>query len=274
VHPSQAISLVDSHCHLNFDDFDQDRSQVIERARKAGIKRILIPAVDLETSKSAIQCSEIYPEVYAAVGVHPNSGVTWGASVLDEIKRLAAVEKIVALGEIGLDYYRQSTPRVLQREMFSSQLKLAAELGLPVIIHNRDATDDIVELLSDWHQALVSSGSPLAQRPGILHSFSASVEVARTMAKINFKLGIAGPITYKNSQLLHSVVISMPLEQLLLETDAPFLTPNPFRGKRNEPANVRIIAEKIAELKQVSEETVARITTETANQLLDWSEIR
>ena len=264
------MSLVDAHCHLNFDDFDNDRIQVVERAKGIGIHRILIPAIDLETSKSGLIVANQFPEVYAAVGVHPNSGMTWMKDTSQEIKRIAGEPKVVAIGEIGLDYYRDHTPKEIQRSIFIEQLELAAELGLPVIIHNRDATEDIVGILRDWYLPLKRNGSMLAHHPGELHSFSANLDVAKTMADMNFKLGITGPVTFRNSRLLQTVVISMPLESMLLETDAPYLTPHPYRGKRNEPANVRIVAEKIAELKNCPIEKVASITTESADQLFDW----
>jgi len=265
-----ALSLVDAHCHLNFTDFDNDRILVIERARGIGISRILIPAIDLVTSRSALKFASQFPEVFAAVGVHPNSGMTWTKETLSEIKLMADETKVVAIGEIGLDYYRDHTPKEVQRKILIQQLELAADLGLPVIIHNRDATDDIVDILRDWYVTLKRIGSKLVNYPGEMHSYSAGLDTARMMVDLNFKLGITGPVTFRNSQLLQSVVISLPLESLLLETDAPYLTPDPYRGKRNEPANVRIVAEKIAELKNCSPGLVAKITTESADQLFDW----
>ncbi len=271
--PGPSLRLVDTHCHLNFDEFEQDRQQVIERSRAAGVCKILIPGIDLETSRSAIKLALDYPEIYAAVGVHPNSGIEWTNNTLSNLKQLAAEKKVVAIGEIGLDYYRTFTLKGLQRQIFMAQLELAAELGLPVIIHNRQATDDILEILTAWHQSLIGHGSKLADHPGVLHSFSANVDAAKSLCKMNFKLGITGPVTYRNSTVMQSVVISLPLEDLLIETDAPYLTPHPFRGKRNEPANVRIVAEKVSEIKNYPMETVANTTSITAEQLFDWSEI-
>ncbi len=267
------LSLVDAHCHLNFEDFDNDRIQVVERAKTIGISRILIPGIDLETSKSALMYASQFPELYTAVGVHPNSGMTWEKDTFDEIKRVAGEPKVVAIGEIGLDYYRDHTPKEIQRTIFLQQLELATEVGLPVIIHNRNASEDIVEILCYWYLTLKRNGSRLAQNPGELHSFSANLDVAKKMVDMNFRLGITGPVTFRNSQLLQSVVLSMPLESLLLETDAPYLAPHPYRGKRNEPANVRIVAEKIAELKSCNIEKVASITTESADQLFDWRDL-
>jgi TatD DNase family protein len=207
------------------------------------------------------------------VGIHPNSGLNWTQNSLAEIKQLAGEEKVVAIGEIGLDYYRDHTPRELQRSIFTQQLELAAELGLPVIIHNRDASEDILDILQKWHKALVISRSKLADQPGELHSFSGTLEFAKEIVSLNFKIGITGPVTFRNSQSLQSVVQSLPLESMLVETDAPYLSPDPFRGKRNEPANVRIVADKVAELKTVSVDQVAKSTTEEADKLFNWREI-
>ncbi len=264
------LGFVDSHCHLNFDDFDPDRSQVIERARLSGVSRILVPGIDLETSRSALDLADQYPEVYAAVGIHPNSGAELTENSLAEIKRLARHDKVVAIGEIGLDYYRQQTAKDIQISIFRQQLELAAELELAVVVHNRDASDDLLEILARWHQELVKSSPKLARLPGVLHSFSASQQVASAALKLGFKLGIAGPVTFRNSLQLQNVVVFPPMEDLLIETDAPYQTPHPFRGQRNEPANVRIVAEKIAELKQAPVDVVARITTESADLLFDW----
>lgn len=263
-------SFVDTHCHLNFDAFDRDRVQVVQRARENGINRILNPGIDIETSKTALRYSIEYPEVYAAVGVHPNSGLSWTLSSLSELKQLAREQKVVAIGEIGLDYYHDHAPRDLQRSIFLQQLELAADLGFPVIIHNREAFEDILDILQHWHHSLKDSRLKLADNPGVMHSYSGTVEMAKALITLNFKIGITGPVTFRNSQLLQSVVRSVRLESLLTETDAPYLTPHPYRGKRNEPANVRIVAEKIAELITYPVNQVAKVTTEEADKLFNW----
>jgi len=270
---NSSLSFVDSHCHLNFDAFDHDRGQVVKQARENGIIRILNPGIDIETSKSALRYSIEFPEVYVAVGVHPNSGLSWTLDSNSEIKQLAREKKVVAIGEIGLDYYRDFTPRELQRSIFKQQLELAADLGLPVVIHNREASEEIFDILRNWHRDLENSGSELADNPGVMHSFSGTLDMAKGLVALNFKIGITGPVTYRNSQILQSVVSSIPLESFLIETDAPYLTPHPYRGKRNEPANVRIVAEKIAELKADPIDKVADITTKEADKLFDWSVI-
>lgn len=270
VHP---LRFVDTHCHLNFDEFDADRIQVVDRARSIGIRRILIPGIDIETSESAIKLSLEFPEIYAAIGVHPNSSMAWEKGTLNVLRQLARERKVVAIGEIGLDYYRDYTPKETQLSLLTQQLKLAEELELPVIIHNRNATQDMIDILKSWHASLKMNDSKLIQHPGVLHSFSADVVTAELLTGLNFKIGITGPVTYHNSQMLQSVVASLPIDSLLIETDAPFLSPQPHRGKRNEPANVRIVVGKIAELKDSPVEMVANITTDTADQLFNWSEI-
>ncbi len=265
--------LVDTHCHLNFDDFNIDRNLVVERARENGISRILIPGIDIETSKTALQYAWEFHEVYAAVGLHPNQGLSWTDNTISDLRELACMEKVVAIGEIGLDYYRDQTPRSLQLSIFEEQLQLSAELLLPVIIHNREASGDILKIVKKWHKKLTRTGNELAAFPGVLHSFSGDEYFAREMISLNFKIGISGPVTFQKSQILQSVVHSQPVTSMLLETDAPYLTPHPYRGKRNEPANVRIVAEKISKIKEESFEKVAKITTAEADKLFRWREI-
>jgi TatD DNase family protein len=262
--------LTDTHCHLNFEEFDSDRDQIIERALNNGITKILIPGIDIGSSKNAIFYSEKYPVVYVAVGVHPNSGESWSENSIAKLEQLAKHPKVVAIGEIGLDYYRKFTPIKLQQEIFSMQLQLAKNLGLPVIIHNRQASEDILFTIKTWHDGLVDRDLSLANNPGVMHSFSDDFHMAQQFIKLRFKIGITGPITYRNSEILREVVKNQDLENLLLETDAPYLPPHPFRGKRNEPANVRIIAEKIAEIKDRSITDVANITTDGGSQLFNW----
>jgi TatD DNase family protein len=264
------FELTDTHCHLNFTEFDLDRDQIIERALNNGITKILIPGIDIDSSKKAIHYSEKYPLVYAAVGVHPNSGESWDENSISELEQLAQAPKVVAFGEIGLDYYRKYTPIILQRDIFSKQLQLAKNLGLPVIIHNRQASEDILSMIKTWYQGLVNNNLSLANNPGVMHSFSDDFQMAEQFIKLRFKIGITGPITYRNAVILREVVNKHDLKNLLLETDAPYLSPHPYRGKRNEPANVRIIAEKIAEIKDRSITDVAYITSDGGNQLFNW----
>ncbi len=183
----------------------------------------------------------------------------------------AAQPGVVAIGEIGLDYYRQHTPFDQQRMMFREQLKLAEELSLPVIIHDREASHDLMAMLTEWHAGLVRAGHPLKDRPGVLHSFSADLETGLAAIELNFCLGITGPVTFTNAVDRKAIVRNLPLDHLLLETDSPYLTPHPHRGKRNEPAYIPLIAEEIAKLHNTSPKEVAEITYANATRLFQWS---
>lgn len=263
-------SLTDTHCHLDFEWFDKDRDQVVERAREAGITRILNPGIDLASSHSALELADRFTEVYVAVGIHPNSASTFNQESMPRLRELASHPKVVAIGEIGLDYYRDRAPRDLQQRIFRLQLELAAESGLPVVIHNREATADVLQLLLEWQTQLVEAGSVLAQRPGVLHSYAENEENGRKAIESNFTIGITGPVTFRNAPELQRVVASLPVTHLLIETDAPFLTPHPLRGQRNEPALVRWVAEKIAELHSSSVSEIARETSQNADRLFNW----
>ncbi|HUF38731.1 MAG TPA: TatD family hydrolase [Anaerolineales bacterium] len=262
--------LTDTHCHLNLHPFDEDREEVVERAREAGLVRLLIPAVDRATSRSAMGLAAAYAEIYAAVGVHPNSIGDWGINSRNWLAELAVGSKVVAIGEIGLDYYWDKYPKERQQDVFTEQLNLAAELALPVVIHNREATDDVLAILEDWVEGLAEAGHPLAARPGVLHSFSGDTTQAETAITAGFLLGITGPVTFKNARDLQALVAALSLDRLLIETDAPYLTPHPHRGTRNEPAHVCLVAGKIAELKGIPVDEVLHATYENSVRLFQW----
>jgi TatD DNase family protein len=266
----EVFVLTDTHCHLDFEAFDSDRELILERARAAGLARILNPGIDLRSSRAAISLAENNSEVYAAVGVHPNSATTFNDHTLKQLTELAGHNKVVAIGEIGLDYYRDRAPRDIQLRVFRMQLEMASELGLPVIIHNRQATDDVLSILSEWHIQLAGASSPLAEYPGVLHSYSDNEENGLKAVALNFCVGVTGPVTFQNAKGLQEVVSSLPVSNLLIETDAPFLAPHPRRGQRNEPALVRLVAEKIAELKSGTLADVAATTTANAGRLFNW----
>lgn len=264
--------FTDTHCHLDFDRFDTDRNEVIRRAWDAGLVKILNPGIGVETSKKAIRISEMYSDrMYAAVGVHPNYGQDWMEDTLPTLREQTQNASVVAIGEIGLDYYREYTPHDIQRTIFREQLNLAAEVNLPVIIHNREASADLMRILEEWTSELQNAGNPLAERPGVLHSYSDDLETARKGLTMNFYLGIGGPVTFKNAHDRKTVVREIPLDRILLETDAPYLTPHPHRGKRNEPAYIPLIAAEIARLQEISLEEVAEITTSNADHLFHWN---
>lgn len=263
-------SIVDTHCHLDFNTFDIDRVSVVARAEAAGVDRILNPGIDLITSRAALSLTDTFRQVYAACGVHPNDAMTWNEQTLDELRRIASHQKVIALGEIGLDYYRDRAPREVQRQVFSEQLALASDLELPVVIHCREAIEDMLDILEDWVAQLSLIESPLALRPGVMHSFSGDSAAARKAIEMNFFIGVTGPVTFRNAKNLQQTIEAIPLTSLLIETDAPFLTPHPHRGERNEPAYVRWVAEKIAEIKNLPTQAVAEQTFENSIKLFNW----
>ena len=259
--------LVDTHCHLDFNLFDSDREIILERAHQDGIDFIIDPGIDLTTSKAALKLAGLHPEVYAAVGVHPGEANTWNNETIDQLTRLALDTRVVAIGEIGLDYYHEKTNIALQKEIFVSQLMLAAHLNLPVIVHSREAAEDTLEILAEWYGYLKKQNSSLIDHPGVMHSFESGIGFALKYINMNFLIGIGGPVTFKNARDKHELASEISIDNILLETDAPFLTPHPFRGKRNEPDYVKFVAEKIAELKDLSLQQVGEITTNNATEL-------
>jgi TatD DNase family protein len=262
------LTLVDTHAHLDFSKFDPDRDAVVERARAAGVAAIVNVGTDLLSSQRAVRLAERYDGVYAAVGVHPHDAKELDGATLAELRELARHPKVVAVGEIGLDFYRDLSPRDVQRRAFQAQLAWAAKLGKPVVIHDRDAHDEILEVLSDW--AAGQRHSPLAGRLGVLHTFSGDLSMAEQAIDLGFYLSISGPVTYKNARQLPDIVPALPIDRLLVETDCPFLAPHPYRGKRNEPAYVRLVAERIVELKGMSLDALARATTANAQHLFGF----
>jgi TatD DNase family protein len=272
--------LTDTHCHLDLHQFDEDRATVIERAEKAGLVRILIPALSVNSSLSAIKLAESHPMLYTAIGIQPNESLTWDNASIPALRELSPNPKVVAIGEIGLDYYWEAAPHDYQQRVFREQLELAAELELPVVIHlreNDDAADgpsyqDAMRILEKWIASLGADKEALRKNPGVLHSFSGSLETARQAIALNFCIGITGPVTFKNAKYKQEMVAQLPLEHLLIETDAPYLAPHPHRGKRNEPAFVYEIADKIAGLQSRNLEDVATVTTSNAARLFSWGE--
>ncbi len=261
------MALIDTHCHLDFNAFDSDRLEVLSRANQAGLKRIINPGVDLENSQTVLRLCVAHSEVYAAVGVHPNSALTWGRQSLDQLRQLAEHPKVVAIGEIGLDFYRDRAPKDLQIRIFREQLELAGEMGLPVIVHSRQAESVTLDILSGWIAQRTNNKSA----PGVLHSYGGDEPTAQRALGLGLLIGITGPVTFRNATLLQQLVSRLPLTSLLVETDAPFLTPHPHRGERNEPAYIRYIAEKIAVLKEQTFDLIVENTTANAERLFQWS---
>lgn len=258
--PRHPATLVDTHCHLDFDRFDNDRDEVVARALAAGVMQIVVPATSIENCAAVVALAEQYESVYAAVGIHPNSTAGWQDSYVGVLRDLARHKKVVAIGEIGLDYYWDRSPAVIQKRALAMQLELAAELKLPVILHNRESSGDLIAMLRQ------SSLAGEAEA-GVLHSFSADWETAVSALDLGFYLGFTGPVTFKKADDLRRLAARIPIDRLLVETDAPFLTPHPNRGKRNEPAYVAYVAERLAPLHNMKTAEFAQQTTENARRL-------
>jgi len=262
--------LVDTHCHLDFPHFDDDREAVIARAREAGVGWIVVPGTDLASSRRAVALAEQHPEVFAAVGVHPNSTGGFGAEALRELRGLARSQKVVGIGEVGIDLYWKSVPLEQQRAAFRAQIELAVELEKPVIVHDREAHAEVMAVLRN-----VLPPIPGAKRRGsatgvVLHSFSGDRAMVEAALACGFYLGVDGPLTYKKNDALRAIFAAAPLDRVLVETDAPYLTPQEHRGQRNEPAYVRYVAEKLAEIRGETVEQIGRETTDNAARLFRW----
>lgn len=265
--------LVDSHCHLDLAPFDEDRAEVLARARAAGVQAIVVPGIDLAQCRRALALAEsqpgaAHPELAIALGIHPNSSDGWTPDAAAEFAALARSPKVVAYGEIGLDYYWDKSPKPDQFAAFEAQLELAAELNLPVIIHNREASEDVIRILESWADGL--SGT-LREAPGVLHSVSAPAELVERALAAGFYIGFTGPITYKNADQTRRIAAAAPLERILVETDGPFLTPVPHRGKRNEPAYIPLIVERLASVRQMPLAQIAEATTVNAERLFRFT---
>ncbi|MBS2967254.1 TatD family hydrolase [Metabacillus sp. KIGAM252] len=249
--------LFDTHAHLNAVQYEEDLEEVIDRAKAEGVEKIVVVGFDTETITRAMELTNQYEFIYAAVGWHPVDAIDMKDEDLAWIKELASHPKVVAIGEMGLDYHWDKSPKEVQKEVFRKQIALAKEVKLPIIIHNRDATADVVEILREEGAEEVG---------GIMHCFTGSAEVAKECMDMNFYISFGGPVTFKNAKKPKEVAAEIPLDRLLIETDCPYLTPHPFRGKRNEPGYVKYVAEQIAELRGMTFEEVALITTENAKK--------
>lgn len=250
--------LFDTHAHLDDGNFDADRDEMIRRAWDAGVAYIVNAGINLESSAESIRLAEKYDFIYAAVGIHPHDTGEAGPSYLEELEKMAAHPRVVALGEIGLDYYRDLSPRPVQRRLFREQLELAGKLNLPVIIHDREAHGDMLDILRKEGQGLPG---------GVMHCFSGSWEMAAECLAMGFYISFAGPVTFPNASRLKDIAARVPLDRLLVETDAPYLAPAPHRGKRNEPAHVNFVLEEIARLKGIDKAEMAKICTENGKRL-------
>ncbi|MCG1030315.1 TatD family hydrolase [Virgibacillus halodenitrificans] len=250
--------LFDTHVHLNARQFEEDRTDTIQRAFNAGVQHMVVVGFDRETIPLAIEIAEDYDTIYAAVGWHPVDAIDMTDGDLQWIEELSSHPKVVAIGEMGLDYHWDKSPANIQKDVFRKQIQLAKKVNMPIIIHNREATEDIVKILQEENAKEVG---------GIMHCYNDSVDYVQACLDMNFYISLGGPVTFKNAPLPKEVAAQVPLNRLLIETDAPFLAPHPNRGKRNEPAYVKLVAEKIAEIRGISFEEVGKITTENARNL-------
>ncbi|MEY9864635.1 TatD DNase family protein [Peribacillus sp. B2I2] len=250
--------LFDTHVHVNAEQFNEDLEDVIERAKEAGVNNMVVVGFDRPTIIRAMELIEAYDFMYAAVGWHPVDAIDMTEEDLLWIEELSNHPKVVAIGEMGLDYHWDKSPKDVQMEVFRKQIRLAKKVGLPIIIHNREATADIVKILKEEEASEVG---------GIMHCFSGSAETALECINMNFYISLGGPVTFKNAKKPKEVAAAVPLDRLLIETDCPYLAPHPYRGKRNEPSYVKFVAEQIAEIKQLTIEEVSKATTENAKKL-------
>ena len=258
----RSSSFIDSHAHIDGPEYDADRDEVIQRARDAGVRAILTVGTGDPHSgmlERAVALAEQHHDIYAAVGTHPHDARLFDDQAEAKIKELTKSARVIAWGEIGLDYHYDNSPRDVQREVFKRQLWLAQDVGLPVIIHTREAEEDTIDILqSEW------SASGL---PGIMHCFSGSLKLAEKALDLGFLISFAGVLTFKKADDLRDVAQAVPLERLLIETDCPYLTPVPFRGKRNEPANVVEVARCLASIQGKDIEEIGRLTTDNFRRL-------
>ena len=252
--------LIDSHAHIQGKEYAGEAADVIERARAAGVEKIIAVggAGDMSSNTEAVALADSFPNIYATVGMHPHDAKDVGADELRALRELTSHAKVIAVGETGLDYYYNHSPHEVQRRVFTQFIHMARETGLPIVVHERDAAQEVAELLrSEGRREL----------HGVIHCFTGNYEAACDYLDLGFYLSFTGIITFKNAEPLRQVVRQVPLEKMFVETDSPFLTPVPHRGKRNEPAYVRLVAETVASVKSISVENVARVTTENVQNL-------
>ena len=250
--------LIDTHVHLNAEQYVDDLDEVIERARENGIEKMVVIGCDRPTIERTMELIDEHEDIYGVIGWHPVDAIDCTDEDLEWIEQLSKHEKIVGIGEMGLDYHWDKSPKDVQKDLFKKQIELAKRVNLPIIIHNREATEDCVAILKEMHAEKIG---------GIMHAFSGDESVADEIVDMNFYVSLGGPVTFKNAQLPKDIAVHVPIDRLLVETDAPYLTPHPYRGKRNEPAYVKLVAEKIAELRQISYEELAQTTSENAKRL-------
>ena len=252
--------LIDSHAHLDMKHFHFDRDQVVERALSANVRHIITVGIDILSSRNAIELTKTYPCVFASIGIHPHNADNANIDDLEQISSMAKKDKIVAIGETGLDFYRNRSPREKQKKVFEQQLEIAVSLDLPVVIHDREAHAETLEILSSFKRNRLT---------GMIHCFSGDYNLAETFIDMGFYISIPGTVTFRNARQMQDVVKSVPLNRMLIETDAPFLAPVPYRGKRNEPSYINHTAQEVANLRGISFEEVSHHTSKNTCQLFN-----
>ncbi|RKX32137.1 MAG: hydrolase TatD [Candidatus Zixiibacteriota bacterium] len=249
--------MIDSHCHLDFKDFDKNRAEIINNALVAGVHTMVNIGADLQTSINSVKLAEQYDFIYATVGVHPHDAKTFNPEVEEQLRRMIEHKKVVAVGEIGLDYYRDLSPRNIQEKVFRRQLEIAVEKDLPVVIHTRESFRDAVDIVSDYAGDLPG---------GIFHCFPGTVDDAYKVIDLGFHISVGGVITFPGAKMA-TVAAEAPLNRIAIETDSPYLTPMPYRGKTNQPAYVKYVCDKIAELRGMPAEEVEKITDRNSQRV-------
>jgi len=258
------LAIIDTHAHLDMPQFDRDRAEVINRAHEAGVVAIVNVGTDLKSSEHAIKLAEVNPGVFAAVGFHPHEVASVSKADIRRLIDMARHKKVVAIGEIGLDYYRSHSPHEIQHKVLEWQLEVAAESNLPVVIHSRQAETDMVDTLKKWTASVKPRDDGIR---GVIHCFSGGIETARQYLDMGFHISLGGYIGYPTSRNSHATIRALPLDRLLIETDSPFLPPQSRRGQRNEPSYLPVTVTALAEIKGVSPETVARETAANARRV-------
>lgn len=251
------ISLIDTHCHIDLDAFDADREAMLERAREAGVDRFIVVGFAPERWQPTLALCRQVPGAYAAVGMHPTEAERFSEEVQADLRRLSNEEDVRAIGETGIDYHWKTASPQAQRRAFAWQIGLARERGLPFIVHQREAAQDVLDVLRGMNPP----------HQGVMHCFTEDLEYARQCLDLGMHIGLGGAVTFKKTRALHEVARQVPLDRIVLETDSPFMTPSPHRGERNEPAMIRLVAERIAALREIPVEEVAAATTANAERL-------
>lgn len=252
--------LFDTHAHLDDERFNRDRDELIRGLPGKGVSRVICPGIDVASSQECISISEKHEIVYAAIGIHPHEAKSTEKGYLDKLRAMAAHKKVLAVGEIGLDYHYEHSPRDIQQCRFVEQIELASELGLPIIIHNRESHEYMLNILTSKKDMIVG---------GVMHCYSGSWEMAKLFLDLGLYISLAGPVTFKNAKGPVEIAKNIPLDRLLVETDSPYLTPVPYRGKRNDPSHVGLVAEKIGEIRGISTEEIVSVTADNAKKLFN-----